>query len=371
MEPELSAELWSFEQLIAAQASWRRLAAQAIEPNPFYAPAVLIPAIRAGSSPNATRFLVILNRSGEMQALWPLQKPALKDGFAGLVTTLYRDPLTCLTTPLVASHQAEAVIRRSIQAIGVESPVLLLPLTTEDGAFLAAMRQAIGASEPRSLESWSRPAIARSKGEDPLRHGSLARKLRQLEKQGSVQFSRVDGHEPEARQLYSAFLDMEMRSWKGEAGSALAQTPALSAVFEALLEPNEQSTRLFIEALLVDGIPAAINLNLVTARRGYSVKTAFGPEFSSASPGRLLDASSLGLCRDEGPLDWVDSCAGPGHPVSDLWDARQEMASLAVPIGSAGRLMLPFVCGLQAAIRQARRWRYSTAYTTRKVKRVA
>jgi hypothetical protein len=371
MAPDLTAHWWNFDELLAARASWARLAARAIEPNPFYAPSVLAPAIRAGSSANATRFLVVLDRAGEMQALWPLQKPALKDGFAGLVTTLYRDPLTCLTTPLVAGEQAGATLALSFSAIGKESPVLLLPLTTGIGAFRTLMVEHSGTGHPHLLERWSRPAILRAEGDDPLKQGSLARKLRQLAKQGPVAFHRVAGHEPEARRLYTAFLDIEARSWKGEAGSALAQSPSLSAVFEALLAPEEQSPHLLIEALMVGDAPAAINLNLVDGRRGYSIKTAFAPEFSNASPGRLLDASSLGLCRAQGPLDWLDSCAGPGHPVSDLWNGEQEMASLAVPLTSAGRLLLPFVAGLQAAIRQARRWRYATAYTTRKVKKVA
>jgi hypothetical protein len=192
-----------------------------------------------------------------------------------------------------------------------------------------------------------------------------------LAKQGPVVFRRVAGHEPAARRLSAAFLEIEARSWKGAAGSALVQSPALSAIFEALLAPDAQSRHLLIEALMVGEEPAALNLNLVDGRRGYSIKTTFAPEFSSASPGRLLDASSFGLCRADGPLDWLVSCAGPGHPVSDLRNGQQEMASIAMPLTNAGRLLPPFVAGLQAAIRQARRWRYATAYTTRKVKKVA
>jgi hypothetical protein len=175
MEPGLTAHWWNFEKLFAARDAWARLAHRAIEPNPFYAPSLLIPAIRAGSSANATRFLVILDRSGDMRALWPLQKPALKDGFAGLVTTLYRDPLTCLTTPLVANKEAKATLARSFLAIGSESSVLLLPLTTLGGTFQMMMARHCETGQPHQLESWSRPAILRAEGDNPLRQGSLAR----------------------------------------------------------------------------------------------------------------------------------------------------------------------------------------------------
>lgn len=97
---------------------WRWLATNALDANPFYGPDLLIPALEAGIAGMPTRILIV-EQNGQLRGLFPLQRPFFKDGAMNLGWMLYRDPLTCLTVPLVAHEGAEALLA---SALGLSQP---------------------------------------------------------------------------------------------------------------------------------------------------------------------------------------------------------------------------------------------------------
>jgi hypothetical protein len=97
------------DELCERREDWRWLANHALEANPFYGPDLMIPALKAGIAGTATRLLIV-EQNGKLRGLFPLQRPFFKDGAMSLGWTLYRDPFTCLTVPLVAGDGAEAVV---------------------------------------------------------------------------------------------------------------------------------------------------------------------------------------------------------------------------------------------------------------------
>ena len=70
------------------------------------------------------------------------------------------------------------------------------------------------------------------------------------------------------------------------------------------------------------------------ARPRFSFKTAFDEDYSRFSPGVLLQQANLDLL-DHPQIDWVDSCAAPGHPMIDsVWRERRALVWVNIPLSA-------------------------------------
>ncbi|MGL5448100.1 MAG: GNAT family N-acetyltransferase, partial [Rhabdaerophilum sp.] len=252
-------------------------------------------------------------------------------------------------------------------------PALVFPLLPENKPFAALLMRhaAHHQSLIRPLESWERPAIAKGSAMAEKTRTAIEKKRRKLEKIGPVRLLRMMSGNPELLSLLDAFLDIEAASWKGQGGTAIRNVPVLETVFRALAAEHAPAPTVLIEALMVGERPCAINLNIVAGGTVYTVKSTYHPDFASHSPGRLLDAFAFHLVEDDSAFTHVDSCAGPGHPLADLWPDREDISCLALALRPAGRLNIAALALGKKLSDQVRRWRYRESYTTRKTKRSA
>lgn len=372
--PAYLARFVELDELANRREDWRALANTALEANPFYGPDLMIPALKADLARTPTRLLIV-ERDGALAGLFPLQRPFFKDGALSLGWMLYRDPLTCLTVPLIAREEAEMVLMAALDYLAnTDGPsALVFPLLPENRPFSALLTR--HATHRRQMiqpfDSWERPAIARGSLMADKTRGAIDKKRRKLEKIGPVRLVRMMSGNPELPQLLQAFLDMEAASWKGQGGTAIRNVPVLETVFKALAAEHAPAPTLLIEALMVGERPCAINLNLAADGRVYTVKSTYHPDFATHSPGRLLDAFAFHLVEDDSAFEHVDSCAGPGHPLADLWPDREDISCLALALRPAGRLSIAALALGKKLSDQVRRWRYRESYTTRKTKRAA
>jgi CelD/BcsL family acetyltransferase involved in cellulose biosynthesis len=369
----ISSRFVSLDELAARRDEWRALSENALEPNPFYGPDMLITALRARTSPAETRLLVV-ERESRLAGLFPLQRPFLRDGAMRLGWMLYRDPLTCLTVPLLAPEGAETVLAAALDFLAETNgpPALVLPMLPENQAVMALVKRH-AEHEGRfmlTMDSWERPAIARGGKLLPKSLRAIQKKQRRLEEDGPVSVERMMSGNPDVTRLLDAFLDMEARSWKGEQRTALRYAPALEQVFRALAVDYKTSPAFLIEALKVGDKPIAINLNLVAGGVVYTVKSSYDRTFAKSSPGLQLDAMVTSLVSaDDGAFLAADSCASPGHPLIHLWPDRLTMVCLGLALRPLGRLHLAAMTLGKSLSDQVRRWRYQESYTTRKTKR--
>lgn len=373
-KPALVARFAELDELGQRREEWRWLANNALEANPFYGPDLLIPSLRAGIGGSSTRLLIV-EQDGALRGLFPLQRPFFRDGAMSMGWMLYRDPLTCLTVPLMTGEDSEAVLASVLAHLAASHgpPALVFPLLPENKPFAALLTRhaARQKSLMRPLESWERPAISRGSVMAEKTRAAIERKRRKLEKIGPVRLVRMMSGNPELPSLLEAFLDIEAASWKGKGGTAIRNVPVLETVFRALAAEHAPSPTLLIEALMVGERPCAINLNLAADGTVYTVKSTYHPDFASHSPGRLLDAFAFHLVEADSAFTYVDSCAGPGHPLADLWPDREDISCLALALRPAGKLNIAALALGKKLSDQVRRWRYRETYTTRKTKRVA
>jgi CelD/BcsL family acetyltransferase involved in cellulose biosynthesis len=340
------AEMTSLSAFAAERAAWARLAREAIEPNPFYEPGFLLASSRHLETPEAIRLMVVRDglHDNRPVGLVPLSRPQLRDGLLFGAESLYRNPYSSLTTPLIHADCAGAVLEAAFSLLGrrgAGGDVLHLPLISLNRPFAGALA-AHCAARGLPWRIGHRHERAAIDFTDPQEHTpphrakpllrSLARRLRRLEEQGTVTFSALDGESAEGRQALEAFLALEQRGWKGRRGTALASRPHSLAFVRAALEGGTNGPAFLIECLRVDDRPIALNINLVAQGTAYTIKTTYDEAYAAFSPGVLLDWNTIRLGTTENSILRVDSCADPGHRIEALWPGRESIGALIVGV---------------------------------------
>jgi CelD/BcsL family acetyltransferase involved in cellulose biosynthesis len=354
----------AFEPLerVALDGGWRTLAAGALEPNPYYEPDMLAAAARHLGGAGAMRLLVVREtRAGHRPvALLPIRSPRLRDGILFGAWSLYANPYTSLTIPLLAAECAGPALRTALHRLAAEPDapdVLHFPLVTEQRGFAALLAQVAAAEGLACLavERHARPAIDPAASTAPAapRHRRLDRKARRLAALGAVTTETVFSEEAGFPAALDAFLALEAAGWKGRRGTALACRPDTQAYARQAFSGASQ--RIMIESLALDGRAIAMNLNLVSGRAVFTVKTAYDETHAVASPGQLLDRHVAERIAADPDLDRADSCAQPDHPMGALWREREPVAALLV--GLAPSLPAAALEPMAARMRLASRWR--------------
>lgn len=132
-----------------------------------------------------------------------------------------------------------------------------------------------------------------------------------------------------------AYLALEAKGWKGQAGSALAADAATRAFFHAALAGAEAAGKLDMLRMDLDGRPIAMLVNFLTPPGGFAFKTTFDEDYARFSPGVLLQIENLALL-DRPALDWIDSCAVENHSMIDsIWAERRAIVRVTLPLAGA------------------------------------
>jgi len=353
-------------------AAWDRLADEASEPNPFAERWCLQSALHLLDPDRQARLVVVRDGSdGPMIGIMPLA-PATHYGRVPLRHVAgWAHPNHFLGLPLVRAgfeRMFWSILLGWCDAAPWARTLVHFPRLTEGGPLHRALvdvarqrgneAEVVHREERALLESSLSPeeywdAAVRAKKRKELR-----RQANRLSEQGAVQFRRW--HPGEAIDPWiGAFLDLEARGWKGRAKSALASQSDTQAWFHAILLAAGDAGRLDMRSLDLDGRPLAMLVNFLCPPGGFSFKTAFDEDYARFSPGVLLQQANLDLL-DNRQVEWVDSCAAPGHPMIDsVWRERRALIWVNVALSSApDRLRFAMLTKTE---RLWRRWRGAAA----------
>lgn len=353
----------------ALSAAWDALAAEASEPNPFVERWCLQSALHLLDPERHTRLAMVCNGGdGLVIGLIPLA-PAARYGRLPLRhVTGWTHPNHFLGLPLVrAGHERLfwSILLGWCDAEPWADTLLHIPRLTENGPLHRALgevaRERGGAAEivhreqRALLESDLSPGDYWDAAVRAKKRKEHRRQANRLSEHGDVALRRWMPNEPIAPWI-DAFLALELRGWKGRAGSALASQSGTEAWFRALLVGAAEAGRLDMRALDLDGQPMAMLINFLCPPGGFSFKTAFDEDYARFSPGVLLQQANLDLLDDE-RIEWVDSCAAPGHPMIDsVWRERRSLVWVNVPLaGTADRLRFKALMQLEKIWRRLKR----------------
>ena len=349
-------------------AAWDRLADEASEPNPFAERWCLQSALHLLDPERNARLVLVQGGSdGPLVGVMPVA-PATHYGRLPLRhVTGWAHPNHFHGAPLVRAGFESlfwSILLGWCDAAPWAHTLVQVPRLTEDGPLHRALLDvaqarggeavAVHREERALLESASSPEEYWNAAVRAKKRKELRRQANRLAEQGAVRFRRWQPGEA-IEPWIDAFLDLEARGWKGRAGSALASHSDTEAWFRAILTGAAEAGKLDMRALDLDDRPLAMLINFLCPPGGFSFKTAFDEDFARFSPGVLLQQANLDLL-DDPRIDWVDSCAAPGHPMIDsVWRERRALVWVNAALSaSSDRLRFAMLTQVE---RVWRRWK--------------
>ncbi|MFM6828974.1 MAG: GNAT family N-acetyltransferase [Novosphingobium sp.] len=346
------AVLRDWKQISTADlAAWQELALRAAEPNPFFEPWYLMPALRAHGY-DAKVSLFVLERDGEWLGLLPISRQTRYYGKPIPNLSGWMHANCFLGAPLVAQGYEQAFWQALLTwADGTAKTALFLHLAQVplEGVLASALRDVLRETgrvggivhreERALLASHLSPEDYLEASMSGKKRKELRRQANRLAEEGELGFERRQ----DARGIgewTDAFLALEHAGWKGTAGSSLESAPATATLFRDGVAGAAAAGRLERLMLTLDGRPIAMLVNFLTAPGAFSYKTAFDETYARFSPGVLLQRENLTLLERPG-IDWCDSCAAADHPMIDhIWRERRAVGALSIAIGGTFRRAL-------------------------------
>jgi CelD/BcsL family acetyltransferase involved in cellulose biosynthesis len=341
----LTTERRRLDSIAEITEAWRRLAANAAEPNVFYEPAFATAAAAAGAA---------LGRDVETILVWSADTPRRLFGLFPFrlerrrylmklpVLTGWTHRFAPLGTPLVDRDACAEVVAAFLEHVASDDELpglLLLPLIDEGGPVAGALRAALakrGGGDRDHDGLWaafgshSRAALKPSAERNGYlgraigakRRKELRRQRHRLADSREVAFT-VAATPAEIAPALEEFFVLEAAGWKGRAGTAMAQYPAIRRFVENAVGGLAANGQIQVARLTCGSRTIASVLVLRSGATAWSWKIAYDEGFAAASPGvqAFLDLTEALLA--DASIAAVDSCAAPDHPMIDhLWRER-------------------------------------------------
>jgi CelD/BcsL family acetyltransferase involved in cellulose biosynthesis len=344
--------------------AWTALAARALEPNVFYEPAFALAAAPVFGSPGA---VLVWSKAGNLIGLFPAR---IERRYGVMATvTGWTHPYAPFGVPLVDRDEPDAAIAAFLDHVAANRTLVLLPLIAADGAFAAALSRALlrrgGAME--AFGAHARAMLAPGDRANYLDHVAhrklkeLGRQRRRLEDDGTLSFESACIPFAVATAL-ADFMALEASGWKGRAGSAAIEHPAISAFMQDAVTALAADGKARIDRLTRNGKALAATITLRSGATSWFWKIGYDEAFARSSPGVQLTLDVTRAFLGDETISRVDSCAVPDHPMIDhIWHERLALADFLVAPGAAALTQFRFARHLETL----RRLVVSTAKTVR------
>ena len=322
------------------------LSARTIEPNIFFNPHFLAPAMPRLED-REVRLAVI--RDGDeyknrLRLLVPFSVERSPVPVGVSIMRTWANPFGPLGTPLVDRDDPGGVIEDFFDMLSrshLKLPkVLVLPDMRLDGA-VASMLESVAESRGLPLVTtgrFERPFLeSKLDGDAYLKsalnkhhYGEYRRLKRRLAEQGELVHSVARGPE-EIRPAIEGFLALEAAGWKGRQRTAMAVDRYRAAFAREAVHGLAEHDLCRIHSLTSGGRLIASLIVFVEAGVAYTWKTAYDENYSTFSPGVLLMIEVTKQHLDDPNIEMTDSCAVPDHPmVSRLWSERKPIGTLVI-----------------------------------------
>jgi CelD/BcsL family acetyltransferase involved in cellulose biosynthesis len=348
-------------------AAWNDLAAAALEPNVFYEPWMLLPAMRDfGGGRDLRVALVYLGATagspGRLCGVFPLERLERYRNLPISALALWKHDYCYLCTPLLRATDARETLAAFLDwtlAAPADWSLLELGQVGGDGPFQELLERDLARRGCRSAvsEKFSRALFRPGAGGDAyLRLGLSRRRRKEYKRQsnrlrelGRLECLDLNGS-GDAEAWIKRFLALEASGWKGRKGSALASRSASRRYFRSVALEGFRRGRLMMLGLFLDRRACALKCNFLARPGAFAFKIAYDEAYHRYSPGLQLEIETIARLHERPDIRWMDSCAAEEHAmINRLWADRRTIRTTLISTGSlAGSLGL--------TIQAARRW---------------
>ena len=276
--------------------------------------------------------VVTLSRDGECVALAPMVLRRVR-GIRRLalvgVNDLHEpadllaadnDALHCLTTLLVNRHEP-VVIERML----ADSPTLAALAHSCRGRAILVRRAAPNCPYIPLDPSWLEPESHLNSG----RRSDLRRARRKAEQAGPVRFEILTPRPADVDLLFDQAMAVEAKSWKGEAGTALAYDGRRAEFFRHYVHQAAREGVLRICFMWIGDSPVAMQIAVEQQQGFWLLKIGYDAGFATASPGLLLMRETIRYAAASGLRTY--EFLGRAEAWTTVW-TNQERSTVTVRI---------------------------------------
>ncbi|MBO6539634.1 MAG: GNAT family N-acetyltransferase [Rhizobiaceae bacterium] len=322
------------------------LCARSIEPNVFFNPRFLAPAMPRLED-REIRLAVIRDGDEErsrLRLLVPLSVEKAPMPLGVPIMRTWSNPFGPLGTPLIDRDDPVGVIEDCFTMLGrkhLQLPrVFVMPEVRLDGPFANILRS-FASSRDLTLVTTNeidRPFLESDLDpDDYLREAvrshhlrEYRRQRRRLQEQGPVEYH-VARTPDDVRLGVETFLTLEAAGWKGRERTAMAIDRFRAAFAREAVYRLAERDLCRVHTLSVGGKPIACLIVFIENGVAYTWKTAYDEAYSGYSPGAQLMLDVTRTHLDDPNIDATDSCAVPDHPImSRLWMERRKVGTLVI-----------------------------------------
>jgi hypothetical protein len=320
---------------------WEALAAEAAEPNPFYEPWMLLPALEAFGARDFRG--VVVWEDGKLGAFFPMQ---LERGYRGLPLRVlrswrHRSMLVC--TPLVRQKSAARCIAALLQ--GGLASLVEFDWASAGGPFYGALTEAATAAKLpwMVVDAYVRAVLVRERDPRTRFNSNMKNNLRRcgarLAAHGTVTPVRLKPGGDIAAWT-EEFIRLEASGWKGREGTAIACREDERRYVTGLFPEAFRRGRLVMTGLDLDGRPLARYCMLTAGEGAFTFKIAYDETYANCSPGLLAEVDNVRqFMESPGGLRWLDSnTARDNESYGRVWKDRRTMQRVLVGTSALGCL---------------------------------
>lgn len=330
-------------------AEWEALAADAAEPNPFYEPWLLLPALEAYGAGEDFRCLAVW-QDGTLSALFPLrlERRFRRLPVGGARSWIHRNML--VGTPLVREKSAGACIEALLRSR--LAPAFEFEWICAGGAFYGALAETAGDGGYPWLvtDAYMRAVLLRGRDPRGRYNSNMKNNLRRwgarLAAAGRLEPVRLAPGDDIAAWT-EQFIRLEASGWKGAAGSAIACRESDRRFFTAALAEAHRRGRLAITGLDLDGRPLARHTLILGGEGAFTFKIAYDEAYAASSPGIVAEVDNVRQFVENPGPQWIDShTARENTSYGRAWKDRRTVQRVAIGAHGIGRLavaLLPLV----------------------------
>ncbi|WP_421856948.1 GNAT family N-acetyltransferase [Oricola sp.] len=318
----------------------------ALEPNIFFAPRFLVPAMTRLDERQVRLMLVQDGARDAPQTRFLMPFSIEKPGFAVGPDIIrgWANPFGPYGIPLVERRETARILEDVVATLGdrdVQLPkIMVLPDVWTGSPAVAALRGvAIGRGlAVHTTDTVQRPFLkseldsvdylqASIRGHSRRNFGRLRR---QLEEMGTLEYD-IARSPQEIRVAMEEFLLLENSGWKGRQRTSLMADRLRAAFAREAVNNLAERDLCRIHSFKLDGQVFASLIVFVQSGHAWTWKTTYDEKLAQYSPGTLLILRVTESHLDDPNILVTDSCAVEDHPVmSRLWMERREFATLVI-----------------------------------------
>ena len=339
--------------------AWEDLAANAIEPNAFYEPWMLISAIRTFGAGRRLQFALVLDNESARHdgapllcGIFPLEQQNHYQGLSRKLPfktlRLWKHKYCYLCTPLVREGYGQQVIAAFFDWLDAGShdcSLMEFRFIAGDGLFNGLLMEyferhiKLHYISMYFLRAMFRPTI----DADTYLCAALSAKHRKMIRRQERQLSEIGRLEYDAltpdddvEVWIEEFLRLEASGWKGREKSAIASDESDQSYFRSIATEAFRQGRLSMLALRLDGRPIAFKCDFHAGRGLFTFRIAFDENYARNSPGMLLETENVRRLHARSQIDWVDSCNDSfNFMFNRLWLERRTILDVVVGAGKS------------------------------------